>query len=251
MWESGVAAWNKQLPRLEITSLVQSLELARFSNIHNANGERLGPILEAKVRRKLQDVWNDVPTLLHVSDAVRTSLRKTRAQTSIARRRIEKNSGLKKVTNDAPRPAGQSTKSGKDSLNASSRLLFTTPSMTRPITKRGHDLVLRPSSTKRMYTQQAFKCRIFDVPQISAVPTPEELARIRGRNLSQARPCDLDASFLTHPIPKDRSKAEKKLLQRQRQRRQQSVAIKYDGASDEDEDSRLEDMRKDLEIRWC
>lgn len=114
-----VAARSRLSPRLDITILwlMQSLDIVRFSNICNANlerRERLGPILEAKIRHQLQDFWNDVLTLLHVLDAVRTSLRKTRAQTtSIARSGVEKNSEPKVTMAAAPRLAGKSTKSDK------------------------------------------------------------------------------------------------------------------------------------------
>ncbi|KAF3762118.1 hypothetical protein M406DRAFT_76193 [Cryphonectria parasitica EP155] len=67
------------LPSTDITPLLQELGLDRFSALHNVDGDELGPILEVKVRRKLQSVWSD---LALSTDAIpeKTRLQAARAQ---------------------------------------------------------------------------------------------------------------------------------------------------------------------------
>lgn len=48
---------------LDIKDLLSSLNLTRFANMTNVEGDKLGPILEVKVYRKIQSVWKELPTL--------------------------------------------------------------------------------------------------------------------------------------------------------------------------------------------
>lgn len=68
-------------PTTDITQLVQDLKLDRFGIMLNINNEELGPILEVKVRRKLQRVWEEVTETSAVKDSI-AALGKTRLQTA-------------------------------------------------------------------------------------------------------------------------------------------------------------------------
>lgn len=199
-WERGIARRGRPPPYLGIRRLMEALDLAQFSSVRNIHGDELGPILETKVRRKLQVIWTDLPTLLHVSDVVRSSLGKTRSQTASAMRRsLLDKGGITKQTNSPQLPRGRRVNRANVQKPADVPVYFTTSSMLKPAVKHekkdndrkspgsGYDLVLRPCPTQyfAIQRQQAATRRFLQVPALQAAPTPEKVAQIRGRK--QAR----------------------------------------------------------------
>lgn len=66
---------SKLSPDTDISGLLEELHISKLYNICNYDNHRLGPILDVKVRRKLQNVWQTLPVARE-----RTRLQTARAE---------------------------------------------------------------------------------------------------------------------------------------------------------------------------
>lgn len=251
IYESNNIRAGRLPPRVEVIRLMEDLNLVPFCGVFNSYGDDLGTILEKKVRHKLQCTWDDLGTSIYVSAAVRTSLAKTRSQTSV----YQAQKIAKHRKNDNPIPAAETPHAHKGSkARARKPTLVSTRFTPRTMLSRKptidhdndeeEDYGIEMGDTnhhQRVRTQEATKRRITSVPVLTAAPTPAVLARIRGR----ARPTDTTSTG-TSEIDRSRSKA----LQQQSSDITQRKPI-TDPDSDEEHDSRLDEMKMDLDSRWA
>lgn len=196
---SGMAgSFAKLPPDLDIIGLVQDLDLLQFWDMHNTDGQRLGPILKKKIVRKFMEIWNDLPVLFQGSAAVRTSTGRTRLRTYALQLMQKRESTQQHIV-----PQGLEM-----------------------------DLIKNDNSLPQFPFQGATKRRIVQVPILHSPPSPEELARRRARNVSRN-----EATTVAMKTPSSATASK-------------TVANLYGDLDGEEEDTLLENMKKDLDHRW-
>lgn len=232
IWQSGITGSFANLPpTLELIDLVRSLGLIQFWDLHNVQGERLGPILKKKVVRKLENVWsNDLPALLQAFSAAANSSEEpdelAQQPATIAIGSIKK-------------PFGTTTTRSRHRRHRSSthhRVGLRLATMLKPAPfagfgrNSGNDLIFRllkldiSDSRVQLAAQRSIKRK--NIPLIQDAPTPEELARKRGRTILK-----------NHAITATESASSKKVDDN-------------DDDDDDFEDDHLAEIKKDLDKRW-